>query len=115
MAGPSQQKGEAYRLLQLWFWAERPNRSPWCMFIRLATGVLTGPAGPTRLPGAPAVAGEGESMRRRLLVAAMAYLLVGCGVLVVPTAGQAAATSPTSPVNLSTSINFSAAEASPGA
>jgi hypothetical protein len=54
-------------------------------------------------------------MRRRLLVAAMAYVLVGCGAMVMAAAGQAAATSPTSPVNLSTPIDFSAAHASPGA
>jgi hypothetical protein len=54
-------------------------------------------------------------MRRRLLVAATACVLVGCGAVVMPSAGQAATTSPTSPVNLSTPINFSAAKASPGA
>ncbi|MEA2211040.1 MAG: hypothetical protein QOF83_988 [Solirubrobacteraceae bacterium] len=54
-------------------------------------------------------------MRRRLLVAAMAYVLVGCGAMVAADASQAAATSPTSPVNLSTPIHFFAGAARAGA
>jgi len=46
--------------------------------------------------GGSAVPGQGESMRRRLLAAAMAYVLVGFGAMAIADVAQAAVTSPSS-------------------
>ncbi len=54
-------------------------------------------------------------MSNRPLVAAVLSVLIAVSAMVLAGAAQAAATSPTSPVNLATPIDFAAAKAAPGA
>ncbi len=54
-------------------------------------------------------------MRKRRLVVAVVSILVAATALALSGLAQAAATSPTSPVNLATPVDFSAAQATPGA
>ena len=48
-------------------------------------------------------------------VATLVSILVAAAVLILPATALAAATSPTSPVNLATPVDFGAAKAAPGA
>ena len=54
-------------------------------------------------------------MRKNPRVATLVSILVAAAVLVLPATALAVATSPTSPVNLATPVDFGAAKAAPGA
>ncbi len=54
-------------------------------------------------------------MRRRLLVVTVVCVVTAFTGMALADVGMAAATSPSSPVNLATPVNFAAAQASPGA